>query len=242
MALAARLEVRLDPLDNPAWRALKGEQREFGVAGALAARYRAEVSPIAAVAESSIEATNELGQLVGPGEIVAVIEAGPIDASLWQELTTIELTQWVCEKLEPHDLELRWIELSDGDSEDMQSLVTATAPGPFERMTHQLGDYVGVRVEDRLVSMAGERICFDGHREVSAVCTAEGFGGRGYAQGLVAEIVARQHRVNCRSFLHVRVGSPAEQIASRVYAKLGYRERVRYPMKVLRRSHQRDPA
>ena len=61
MTLAAGLEVRLDPLDNPAWRALTGEQREFGVAGVLAARYRSDVSPIAAVAESSIEATNELG-------------------------------------------------------------------------------------------------------------------------------------------------------------------------------------
>ena len=242
MTLAAGLEVRLDPLDNPAWRALTGEQREFGVAGVLAARYRSDISLIAAVAESSIEATNELGRLVSPGEIVAVIEAGPIDKSLWQELTTIELTQWVCEKLEPNNSELGWIELSDADSEDMRSLVKATDPGPFQRMTHRLGDYVGVRIEERLVSMAGERICFDGNREVSAVCTAEGFGGRGYAQGLVAEIVARQHRVNCKSFLHVRVGSPAEEIASRVYAKLGYRERVRYPMKVLRRSPKRDPA
>jgi len=232
----------LDPLDNPAWHALTGEQREFGVVGSLAARYCADVSPIAAVADSSIEATNELSQLVTPDEIVAVIKAGPVDASLWRELTTIELTQWVCDILEPNETDFTWIELREGDAEDMQRLVKATDPGPFERLTHQLGDYVGVRVGGRLVSMAGERICFDGNREVSAVCTAEGFGGRGYAQGLVAEIVTRQHCANCRSFLHVRVGSPAERIASRVYAKLGYHERIRYPMKVLRRSHQLEPA
>lgn len=236
------LEVRLDPLDNPAWHALTGEQREFGVVGSIAARYRADVSPIAAVADHSIEATTDLAELVMPDEVVAVIQAGPVDVSLWRELTTIELTQWVCDTLEPNESELTWTELGDGDAEDMQMLVKATDPGPFERLTHQLGDYVGVRIEDRLVSMAGERICLEGNREVSAVCTAEGFGGRGYAQGLVAEIVARQHRVNCRSFLHVRVGSPAERIASRVYAKLGYQERIRYPMKVLRRSHELRPA
>ena len=181
----------MDPLDNPAWHALTGEQREFGVVGSLAARYCADVSPIAAVADSSIEATNELSQLVTPDEIVAVIMAGPVDASLWRELTTIELTQWVCDTLEPDETDFTWIELGEGDAEDMQRLVKATDPGPFERLTHQLGDYVGVRVRSRLVSMAGERICFEGNREVSAVCTAEGFGGRGYAQGLVAEIVTR---------------------------------------------------
>jgi len=235
-------EIGLDLLDNPAWYALTGEQREFGVAGSLAARYRADVSPIAAVADYSIEATNELAELVMPDEIVAVIKAGPVDTGVWRELTTIELTQWVCDALEPNESALTWIELNDGDVEDMQTLVKATDPGPFERSTHQLGDYVGVRIGGRLVSMAGERICLEGNREVSAVCTAEGFGGRGYARGLVAEIVARQHRVNCRSFLHVRVGSPAERIASGVYAKLGYQERIRYPMKVLRRSHELRPA
>ena len=65
----------MDPLDNPAWHALTGEQREFGVVGSLAARYCADVSPIAAVADSSIEATNELSQLVTPDEIVAKMQA-----------------------------------------------------------------------------------------------------------------------------------------------------------------------
>jgi predicted GNAT family acetyltransferase len=238
MTHTALLEARLNPLDNPAWIALTTEQKDFGVVGSLAARYRADISPIAAVADDSIDATNELSRLVDPEEVVAVIGAGPVDTSLWRELTTIELTQWVCETFEPFDLKVNWVELGDSDVAEMRALVKATDPGPFEAMTHHLGDYVGVRVAGELVSMTGERICLAGYREVSAVCTAEGFGGRGYAQGLVAEITARQHRVRCISFLHVRVGSPAEKIANRVYAKLGYRERAHSRMKVLRRQQK----
>ena len=238
MTHTALLEARLNPLDNPAWIALTTEQKDFGVVGSLAARYRADISPIAAVADDSIDATNELSRLVDPEEGVAVIGAGPVDTSLWRELTTIELTQWVCETFEPFDLKVNWVELGDSDVAEMRALVKATDPGPFEAMTHHLGDYVGVRVAGARVSMAGERSCLAGYREVSAVCTAEGFGGRGYAQGLVAEITARQHRVRCISFLHVRVGSPAEKIANRVYAKLGYRERKHSRMKVLRRQQK----
>ena len=225
----------MDPLDNPVWSALTGEQEAFGTRAPKAARYRNDVSPIAAVADGSNEALEQLATLVEPGEVVAVIAAHDPPPPAWERLTTVELTQWVCTELIRPVGDVAWMELGADDAQAMFELTKATDPGPFERETHMLGDYIGVKDDDRLVAMAGERICFAGFREVSAVCTADGYGGRGYAQALVAEIVARQLERGCASFLHVRVGSPSEVVAARVYGKLGYRERLRYSMQVLRR-------
>ena len=81
--------------------------------------------------------------------------------------------------------------------------------------------------------MAGERICFSGFREVSAVCTDPTYTGRGYAQALVWEIVRRQQRSGCVPFLHVRIGSPSEAQATRVYEKLGFVPRREIGMSIL---------
>lgn len=222
-------------LDNPAWHALVGEQREHGIANELAARYRPDISPIVAVADESADALAALAELTDPGEVVALLVCGEPPPSLWSKLSTIQLTQWICEKATPGS-QIDYVELGADDAEEMYALAKATDPGPFEHNTHLLGDYIGVRESGELVAMAGERICFAGYREVSAVCTAAGHGGRGYAQALVREIVRREHGLDTVSFLHVRVGSPAEAAAIRVYEKLGFEQRAAYPMHVLRRN------
>jgi len=220
-------------LDNPAWYALTGEQRAFGIAGDLAARYQPDVSPIAAVADSSGEALVELAGFVEPGEFVAVFAPGELPAELWRLATVAPLSQWVCPDPPSYDARTDWIELGDSHAEQMLRLARETDPGPFENRTHHLGDYVGVVRDGKLVAMAGERICLPGYREVSAVCTDAAHTGRGYAQALVLEIVRRQQNAGCVPFLHVRTGSPAEAQAIHVYRKLGFEKRGDYGMSIL---------
>ena len=163
-------------LDNPAWLALSGEQREFGLVGERAARYQVDVSPIAAVADQSAEALQELAGFVEPGGVVAVVDPGEPPKDLWRLATVVPLTQWYCPDPVPEQpTDLDWVELGDARAPDMYRLVKETDPGPFERRTHLLGDYVGVIRDGNLVAMAGERICLPGFREVSAVCTDPGF-------------------------------------------------------------------
>ena len=131
------------------------------------------------------------------------------------------------------ETDLDWVELGDAEAAEMYRLVKETDPGPFERRTHLLGDYVGVIRDGNLVAMAGERICLAGYREVSAVCTDPEFTGRGFAQVLVREIAARQQRLGCVPFLHVRIGSPAERQASHVYEKVGFVRRKDVGMSIL---------
>ena len=227
-------------LDNPAWLALNGEQSEFGLVGKRAARYQPDVSPIAAVADQSTEALVELAALVEPGQFVAVVDPGKPPPDLWRLVTVVPLMQWFCPDPVPaRPTDLDWVELGDAESPDMYRLVKETDPGPFERRTHLLGDYVGVIRDSNLVAMAGERICIaaegstPGYREVSAVCTDPAFTGRGYAQALVREVARRQQQQGCVPFLHVRIGSPSEAQASRVYEKVGFVRRKELGMAVL---------
>ena len=208
----------------------------FGYRLEKAARYRSDVSPFAAVMDDSMQAFTELSSLYEPGDIASVISGATSFPPSWDPVGTVELRQFVCENLETEsDREITWVELGESDVDSMIALARSTNPGPFEKYTCQLGDYVGIKDDCNLISMSGERICFDGFREVSAVCTAEGYGGRGYAQALVAEIARRQFARNAISYLHVRIESPAEEIAAQVYEKLGYSERTRFPLQILRR-------
>ena len=63
--------------------------------------------------------------------------------------------------------------------------------------------------------------------------TDPAFTGRGFAQALVQEIAVRQQRQACVPFLHVRIGSPAERQASRVYEKVGFVPRKELGMAIL---------
>lgn len=47
------------------------------------------------------------------------------------------------------------VELGAADVPEMLDLTARTRPGPFWRRTHELGTYLGVRLDGRLVAMAG---------------------------------------------------------------------------------------
>ena len=201
--------------------------------GERAARYRPEISPIAAVADRSTQALVELAGFVEPGGFVAVFAPGELPDDLWRLAAMAPLSQWVCPDPPTGSAQTDWVDLGDEHAAEMLRLARETDPGPFESRTHRLGDYIGVVRDGKLAAMAGERICLSGYREVSAVCTDAAHTGRGYAQALVLEVVRRQQRLGCVPFLHVRTGSPAEPQAIHVYDKLGFKKRGDYAMSIL---------
>ena len=222
-------------LDNPAWHALAGPQGQLGTVGERAGRFRADVSPIAGIADESDAALDELAGMFEPREFCAVFVCGDAERSpSWRLATTVTLSQWVCpEPPVPSDGAPAFIELDGSRAQEMYDLVKATDPGPFEMQTWRFGDYIGIDVAGKLVSMTGERLAFAGHREVSAVCTLPEHAGNGYARALVREIARRQHAAGALPFLHVRTGSPSERSAIRVYESLGFVKRADLAMKIL---------
>lgn len=122
--------------------------------------------------------------------------------------------------------------LGDADADNMLQLATLTEPGPFFARTHTMGRFIGVRIDGRLAAMAGERMRFPGHVEVSGVCTHPDFRGRGLARRLSAAVTADIQRRGEQPFLHAWATNAA---AIALYESLGYETRATLNIAVLKR-------
>ena len=112
----------------------------------------------------------------------------------------------------------------------MLELISRTEPGPFLPRTIELGGYLGIKHEGKLVAMAGRRLNPPGWVEISAVCTDEEFRGRGYAARLVKAVAAGIQDSGQTPFLHT---GAANMNAIRLYEKLGFKIRLRPEFTIL---------
>lgn len=211
-----------EPLDNAIWSALTSVHAPLAMRREGAAKYPADISPLAGMEAMVPEAFSDLAALTPHGEQVAFFTAKPVAVPRgWALIRERWMDQMVCEA-PPAAVGQQFIELSPADDADMLALASATEPGPFLPNTPRMGRYIGLRDgQGRLVAMAGERLRLDRFTEVSAVCTAPEHCGRGYAAALVA-VMARAIFAEGRTpFLHVKT----ENGARRVYERLGFRVR-----------------
>lgn len=225
----------MHPLDNVIWQALTDRQTEFAEAFDQARRFVREVSPLAAVLEPSPLGYASLGGLVGAGGTVGLFLDSPYEARPgWGFVAGAPLLQMVCENGNGSvsDPTREIVELGPQDSPEMIELTALTKPGPFGSRTHELGTYLGIRNEGKLVAMAGERLKVPGHTEVSAVCTHPEHTGKGYAGFLMLEVMTRICQRGETPFLHVRQDNVR---AVEIYKRLGFHQRVLRHFAVLRR-------
>ncbi|MEV7415668.1 GNAT family N-acetyltransferase [Streptomyces sp. NPDC089919] len=214
-------------LDNPAWASLRGAHAGFAAptpqGGGRAARYRDDVSPFAALADpGDPRAWQDLHALAGPGQVVLL--TGLLDPpDGWEAVGSIPGVQLVDSALraEPAPEAVR---LGPADVPEMLDLVARTQPGPFLPRTVELGGYLGIRHEGRLVAMAGERLRPPGWTEISAVCTDPGHRGRGLATRLVRAVAAGIRERGEVPFLHTGAGNTG---AIRLYESIGFTLRRR---------------
>ena len=227
------------PLDNPVWSALTTAHAHLAQGGALAKRYPDDIDPIAALARDERDAWSELSTLLAPDGVLylAADHLGEAMHTLPPSLAVRQravLIQMVCpEPIDPAPDAASIIALADADAGEMLALADLTKPGPFRPRTHTLGDFLGIRSEDRLVAMAGTRFQLDGYREVSGVCTHPDFAGRGLARSLVARIVNAIHAQRLVPFLHV---DSENGRARSLYRHMGFVERAALPMVVVGRA------
>ena len=226
----------MHPLDNVIWQALTTRQSQFAEICDPARRFMQEVTLLCAFEEPSDDGYAALGSLVGNGGTGAIfLDSEYQTRPGWDYVVGVPLLQMICENGSgPHTDEHQIVELGLADSAEMQALTALTKPGPFGPRTHELGNYVGVRVSGKLVAMAGERLKVPGYTELSAVCTHPDFLGRGYAGALMSEVMRRIRQCGETPFLHVREDN-ARAIA--VYERLGFRVRKRGHFAVLRKTN-----
>jgi GNAT superfamily N-acetyltransferase len=125
--------------------------------------------------------------------------------------------------------------LGEADEHAMRELTQIAFPDFFRERTRDLGLYLGVYEDRRLIAMAGERLALPGLQEISGVCTHPDFAGRGHARRLTRALLSRHRRRGIRSFLHVSEGNAA---ARRLYESMGFVMRASLAMhKVERAPH-----
>ena len=211
-------------LDRPAYAALTGRQSHLAVHHGGALRMHPEFGLFAGAVDESPHSLADLGELVRAQGTVGLVEpAAPPPVPGTQVVSSALCLQMEAVEVAPAwDVAFDMLDLGDVDAAEMLALATLTKPGPFFGRTHQLGEFIGVRVDGQLVAMAGERMRPDGYTEASGVCVHPAHRGKGYAARLLREVTARILARGEKAFLHSYADNGT---AIGLYESLGYRGR-----------------
>ena len=210
------------PLDNAAWWALGSRHRELARGQGRARAYHDDVSVFAAVDTFDAVSWADLAEVLGPSRRGALFR-GNVPSDLppgWVALGRIPCLQMVVEAdaLTPvASVPVR--RLTADEVPAMLDLIARTEPGPFRPRTIEMGSYYGHFEGTDLVSMAGERLGFDGYTEISAVCTHPDVQGRGFGSALTSLVASEILGRGEQPFLHVAESNTG---ARRVYETLGF--------------------
>jgi len=233
----------MHPLDNIIWQALTTRQTGFAESFGEARRFMPEVTLLGAFREPTPQGYESLAGLLSARGTIGVFLEQPYQPHTgWEFIAGAPLLQMVCENgsappSSHGDSGPELVQLGDADSPEMIELTALTKPGPFGKRTHELGTYLGIRQEGKLVAMAGERMKVPGWTEVSAVCTHPEHTGHGYARILMSEVMRRIRNRGETPFLHVREDNVR---AIELYKRLGFSTRLRGHFVVLRKDASQE--
>jgi ribosomal protein S18 acetylase RimI-like enzyme len=167
-----------------------------------------------------------LAELLAPAERVYLIGAQPqatknlqVGPALdcFQMLLPAALHANAAANAAPTDTPI--LRMTPEDAPAMVALTDLAFPGFFRPRTHEMGTYYGIRINDELVAMAGERLAVPGFHEISAVVTHPAHTGKGYATLLMNRLLQDHAAAGLKSFLHV---SERNSRAIAIYQRMGF--------------------
>jgi ribosomal protein S18 acetylase RimI-like enzyme len=207
------------PLDDPIRSSLLGAHARFAEWKGRIGRYHPDVAGFFGhPADMDADDWFDLADLLPAGE-QAALRGDAIDPPAgWRVRDRIALVQFDGTALEVAP-EPEAVVLTAADVPEMLDLVARTRPGPFRTRTIEMGTYLGIRDDGRLIAMAGERMHPAGWTEISAVCTDPDYRGRGLATRLIRAV---GHGIRERGdvpFLHTSAGNTT---AIALYDALGF--------------------
>jgi ribosomal protein S18 acetylase RimI-like enzyme len=194
----------MHPLDRPIWNALITRQQPLAEGGALARRYPPAISPFAGMADTSPESFAALGALMSGTDQAVLFTPDPVTAPAeFKILLAATGEQMIGTPAEISGCTADIVTLGVADVAAMMELTKLTRPGPFTLRTHELGTFLGIKIDGKLVAMAGERMKPADYTEMTAICVHPDHRGRGYAQVLLGAIGRQISARGEIPFLHV---------------------------------------
>jgi predicted GNAT family acetyltransferase len=223
------------PLDYPIWTALTTTQQALAEGDARARRYPTEITPFAATADMSPESFAALGALMSPQDIAVLFTPDPVSPPLGLKIALADTgEQMIGTPVEARANGVDIVTLGADDVPAMIELTALTKPGPFSARTHELGTFLGIRIDGQLVAMAGERMKPAQYTEMTAVCVHPSHRGRGYGQMLLSAISRQIASRGEIPFLHVFTSNHS---AIALYRRQGMEIRRRLHVTVLKKEH-----
>ena len=226
-------EISAHPLDRPIWTALTTSQRALAEGNGRALRYPVAMTPFAGMADMSAESFAALGTLIAGAPFAVLFTPDAVAAPAGFKVLMAETGEQMIGT--PAESTLAGVEIATLGADDvpaMMALTELTKPGPFSVRTHELGTFLGIRVDGELVAMAGERMKPGNYTEMTAICVHPAHRGRGYAQALLAAISRKILARGEIPFLHVFTNN-ASAIA--LYQRQGMTIRRRLHVTVLQK-------
>ncbi len=157
------------------------------------------------------------------GENLLLLMADPIIApSQFVIVAAASAVQMIADQRLEHVTDERIEPLSQEDAAKMLDLATLTKPGPFSLRALSLGNFWGVKVNGRLVAMAGERLKQPGYTELSGVCTHPDFRGKGLGRLLSLYVADKIFARGDQPYLHAYATNKS---AIALYESIGFRLR-----------------
>ena len=215
-------------LDNPMYAALAGPHRSLAQWDGRVARYPVDIAPFVGLPDAPSPADwASATRLVRaePGALrLGDIDDLPDFLSAQRILPVVQMVGPPLTDGQPA-IDHAIVRLGAADVPEMLDLAERTEPGPFRTRTIELGTYLGIRQDGRLVAMAGERFRVPGWTEISAVCTDPAVRGQGLASRLVAQLRRLEGSRGDGAFLHVLASNVG---AIRLYRTLGFASRAEF--------------
>ncbi|MFN8831057.1 MAG: GNAT family N-acetyltransferase [Labrys sp. (in: a-proteobacteria)] len=220
------------PLDKPIWHALSTRHAALAEGTARAKRYPGSISPFASLSDDTDESLAELADLIRGGSTAVLLEGEPVRFS---PAFTIDKradgVQMVADGPCPVITDPRIVPLGWDDAQAMHDLAQLTKPGPFTLEALRLGRFWRIRLDGRLVAMAGERLAVPGMTEISGVCTHPDCRGQGLGRVMSAYVAGEITTRGEQPFLHAWT---TNKVAIDLYASLGFRLRRTVEVAIVR--------
>ena len=224
------------PLDHPIWTALTTTQQALAEGNGRARRYPTDVTPFADMPDMTPESFSALGALMSPTDVAVLFTPDALKPPAEFKVMLAETgEQMIGTPVETPATGIDIITLGAADVPDMIELTALTKPGPFSTRTHELGTFLGIRVDGQLAAMIGERMKPAQYTEITAVCVHPSHRGRGYGQILLSAISRQIVSRGEIPFLHVFTSNHS---AIALYRRQGMEIRRQFHVTVLKKAER----